>query len=138
MSRTTSELRCECDNPQPDRANDRGLACASCGRLIWPRPDIHGWDRKPENLAKYRSLVLRTIRMQAEDLRVRKMTDCGDCGRMLFQDDRSYRCFHCDVIFCNRCARKHFGQTMRVNEGGEVVTAAELETARCNMEVLDA
>jgi len=76
--------------------------------------------------------------VQATDLRERKAINCGDCGSMLFpgdSDDRSYRCFHCDVIFCPRCARTHFGRSMKADATGTLLSNAEQETSRCNLEV---
>lgn len=127
---------CHCETPRPDEANDRGLVCAACGRRIWPNPAVHGWDGRPESYAEYRALLLRTIAMQAAQARERGWMSCGDCGLPLFVHeplDRFYRCFHCEVVFCPRCAGTHFGRAKRVDvETGRLVAEAELGVARCS------
>lgn len=59
-----------------------------------------------------RIAILNTIKMQAKEvLHDKTLVSCGKCRRKI-RIIHTYRCFYCSIIFCTRCAEKHFGKVV--------------------------
>lgn len=63
-----------------------------------------------------RIAIMSTIKAQTKEvLRDKTIITCGKC-RCEVRIIHTYRCFYCGIIFCTRCAEKHFEKVERENE----------------------